>query len=160
MHRVSRALGYHPAQDLVPGQGEVADQVQNLVPHELVREAQRAVRDLASGDDDGVLVGDAADQPHVAQLLLVLAKAERPRRRQRPVVGARRQINRKLLAADRRGKVDRVGDGVAVARVHAQELVSFADLNRLEDAQVLAPPALRLEARALDRLDVGQRRAV
>ena len=41
MHRVSGAVGHHLTQHLLPQQRQVADQVEHLVPNELIMKAQR-----------------------------------------------------------------------------------------------------------------------
>ena len=48
--------GHEPSGDRASEEVEVADEVQNLVADELVREAEGAVDDLFVVQDDGVLV--------------------------------------------------------------------------------------------------------
>jgi hypothetical protein len=160
VHGVAGALGDDAAEDLVAGEGEVADEVEYFVADELVGKAERAADNAAAGDDDGVGVGDAADQAHVAEFLLVFAEAEGARGRDGFAVGAGGEVERDVLQADGRGEVDAVGDGVAVAGVDAEEFVAVADLDRLEDAEVLAAAALHFEAGVLDGFDVRQGGAV
>ena len=61
-------------------QREVADQVQHLVAHELIGEAQRPVLDALAGEHDGIVFRSAANQPHVLQRLRLVQKSEGARR--------------------------------------------------------------------------------
>jgi len=76
VHGMAGALGDDAAPDAAAGQGEVADEVEDLVADELVGEAEGAVLDFAVADDDGALVGGAADEAHVAEHGFVFAEAE------------------------------------------------------------------------------------
>ena len=52
-------------------------------------------------------------------------------------VGLGFKVDGEGIVADGGGKVDFVGDAIAVAGVDTDELVAFANLNRTEDADVL-----------------------
>ena len=160
VHGMAGALGYDAALDAAAGEGEVADEVEDLVADEFVGEAQGTVLDAGAGDDDGAVVGDAADEAHVAELLLVLLEAEGAGGGDLLGVGLGGEVADEGVGADGLGKIDGVVDAVAVAGVDADELVAVVDLDGLEDAEVLAAAALLLEADGLEGLDVGQGAAV
>src|SRR3984885_6079353 len=160
LHGVPRPLGYHVTKNMMAGQREIADQVQDLVPHELVFEAQGTVQHPLAVEDNGARFGDAPDQSHVPQLLLVFFESERPRWGDLHTVIARSEIDDESLAADRRGKIDLVRNAVSVARIDSDKLVAFAHLNRLEDPDILSPPSLGLQANLLESLHVGQSAAI
>jgi len=52
MHGVSGALGDNVAEDVMAGESEVSDEVEDLVADELIFEAQRAVQDSFAVEDD------------------------------------------------------------------------------------------------------------
>ena len=78
---MSRAHRHHVAFQPPPRQRQVADQVQHLVPHILVGKAQWAILRPVRAQDDRVFRAGAANQAHVAQLLLVGLVAKGARRR-------------------------------------------------------------------------------
>jgi len=125
------------------------------VADELVGEAERAILDFAVADDDGALVGGAADEAHVAEHGFVFAKAEGAGGGDEAGVVAGFEVAGEGFVADGRGEVDGVVDGVAFAGVDADEFRAFADFYGFEDAEVLALAALALEAGGVDGLDVG-----
>ena len=129
VHGVSGALGDDVAEDVMAGEGEVADEVEDLVADELIAEAQVAVEDAVAGEDDDAFFGGAADEAHVAQLLFVFAPAEGAGGGDFALVGAGGEVDGVSLAADGGGEVDFVGDGVAVAGIDSDELVALADFD-------------------------------
>jgi len=160
VHGVSGALGDDVAEDVVAGQGEVADEVEDLVARELVVEAQIAVEDALAGEHDDAFFGGAADQAHVAEFLFVFAPAKGAGGGDFALVGAGGEVDDVSLAADGRGEVDFVGDGVAIARIDSDELVAFADLDALENAEVFAAAALAFQSDFAKGLGVRKRAAV
>ena len=62
--------------------------------------------------------------------------------------------------ADRRGKVDGVGNPVAAARIDGDELFALAHFHRLQNAQRFAPPPLLANTHARKGLHVGQGAAI
>ena len=127
---------------------------------ELVGEAESAVLDLSATDDDGALVGRAADETHVAEHGFVLAKAEGACGGNEAGIVAGFEVADEGLMADGVGEVDGVVDGVAIAGIDADKFCAFANLYGLQDAEVLAFAALALEAGSEDGFDVGQGAAV
>ena len=176
MHGVAGSLGYYAAPDAAAGEGQVADEVEDFVADELVGETEGAVEDGArvggggAGDDDGGVVGYAADEAHVAEHGFVFFEAEGAGGGDEVGVGAGFEVADEGVAADGGGEVDGVMDGVAFAgpclceRIDADELVAgrgmLSDLDGLEDAEVLALAALALEAGGEDGGDVGEGAAV
>ena len=160
MHGVSGAFGDDVAEDVMSGKGEIADEVEDLMADELIIETQRAVEDALTVEDDGAGFGDAADEAHVAQHLLVFLKAESARRGDLRGVVSCSEVDGETLAANRRGEIDLVGNAVAPARIDADELIAFADFDSLADAEVFAAAALCLEADVTEGFDIGERTAV
>jgi len=130
------------------------------VADELVGESKCAVLDFAAADDDGAGVGCAADEAHVAEHGFVFTEAEGAGGGDEVGVVAGFEVADEGFVADGVGEVDGVVDGVAFARVDADELTAFADFNGLEDAEVLALAALALHSGGEDGLDVGPGGAV
>src|SRR5687768_8286040 len=87
-----------------PQQVEVAEQVQRLVAHELVRVAQRLflVVDLVHADDDGVVQRAAAGQALALEPLYFVVEAERARARDFAEVVLRVQPKDEGLLLDQR----------------------------------------------------------
>ena len=170
VHGVSGALGDDTAPDAAACEGEVADEVEDFVADELVGETEGAVEDGAgeggggAGDDDGGVVGYAADEAHVAEHGFVFFEAEGAGGGDEVGVGSGFEVAAEGVVADGLGKVDGVVDGVAIAGIDADELVAggriFADLDGLEDAEVFTLAALALEACGEDGGDVGEGAAV
>ena len=106
MHGVSGALSDDMAENVMAGEGEVADEVEDLVAGELIAEAQVAVKDAVAREDDDAFFGGAADEAHVAQFLFVFAPAEGAGGGDFALVGAGGEINDVSLAADGGREVD------------------------------------------------------
>lgn len=170
VHGVASALGDDAAPDATAGESEVADEIEDFMADELVGETEGAVEDGAwvggggAGDDDGGVVGYATNEAHIAEHGLVFFEAEGAGGGDEVGVGSGLEVAAEGVAADGLGEVDGVVDGVAVAGIDADELVTggrnFADLDGLEDADVLTLAALALEARGEDGGDVGEGAAV
>ena len=67
VQRVTAAMGDEVADQRTADERHVANHIQNLVPHELVVEAERVVEDAGVADDDGVLERAAKGQTLLAQ---------------------------------------------------------------------------------------------
>ena len=160
MHGVSGALGYDVAEDVVSGEGEVADEVEDFVADELVGEAQVAVEDALAREHDDAFFGGAADETHVAEFLFVFAPAEGAGWSDFALVVAGGEVDGVSLTADGGGEVDLVGDGVAVSGIDADEFVAFAHFDTLEDAEIFAAAALALQPNVAEGLGVGQSAAI
>ena len=160
MHGVSGAFGHNVSKNMMAGQSQIANQVEDLVAGELVAETQIAVQDAVTAEHDDTFFSGAADQAHIAQLLFVFAPAKGSRRGDVALVSARGKINLVALAADGRRKIHLIGDGVAAAGVHSDEFVAFSHLDVFENAEILAAAALLLEANLAKRLGVRQSAAV
>ncbi len=101
-----------------PEKSEIAEQIEDLVAHELVGEAQRAFRcDLVVLDDHGVARRAALDHPGVLQRLHVPMEDEGPRRRDLLRERLRGDLEAPVLGADETVVVlDREGEPEAVMR--------------------------------------------
>ena len=160
VHGVSSALGDDMAEDVVAGESEVTDEVEDLVAGELVGEAEVAVEDALAGEHDDAFFGGAADEAHVAEHFFVFAPAEGAGGGDFALVGAGGEVDDVSLATDGRREVDFVRDGVAVARIDSDELIAFADLDVFKNAEVFAAAALGLESDFAEGLGVGESAAV
>lgn len=160
VHEVAGALGDDVAFNALAGKGEIADEVEDLVADVLIAEAERAVFRAFGSENDGVFCAGAADEAHVAEALLLGFVAEGAGGGDEGAVGLSGEVDASFLLADGGGKVDGVVDAVALAGIDADELVALADLDGLEDADVLAAAALGADAGAVEGFDVGLRAAV
>src|SRR5581483_6065548 len=76
MHCVSGAISDYLSQNAMTEQGEIADQVENLVAYELIAKTERPVLNASIGQHDGVLFRSATNESHVAQRALVSQKTK------------------------------------------------------------------------------------
>lgn len=81
VHGVTGAIGYDPSQDGTAEQCQVADKIEDFVPHELVGKTEGTVFDSVAGQHNAVFAGGAANQSHVAHRLFVFARPEGARAR-------------------------------------------------------------------------------
>ncbi len=98
MHGVTGTLGHDMTFDASAGKCQVTDQIEHLVADILVAEAEWPVFRALRGEDDRVLRARAANEPHVAQFLLVGFVAEGARRSDVGAVGLGGQIDACLPA--------------------------------------------------------------
>ena len=106
---------------------EVADQIEHLVPGELVGEAQGGVHHFFVIDEDQVVEAGAAAEAHLRELAKLADEAEGSRGRDlaRVRVG-RSQFEVHLLDADRLRIVERVIDDQMVGGLDANKLAALA----------------------------------
>jgi hypothetical protein len=76
-------VSFNPGQEGSANERQVTDQVERLMPAELVREAQRPIYDAGFVQDNRVFERAAANQPHPAHPFEILNKPEGPCRRER-----------------------------------------------------------------------------
>ena len=57
-------------------QGEIADQVQQLMAHRFIWETQRRIQPVVSITNQGIVEGTTLNQPRCPQLLHLVAEAE------------------------------------------------------------------------------------
>ena len=112
MHGVTGALRDDPAFNGMACEGEIADQVENLVANELVWITQRRNSAGLARENDGADLGRPANQAHIAQHGLVFAEAESTRRSDQPGVVTACKVAGEALTANGQGEVDGVVDGV------------------------------------------------
>ena len=147
------ALCNHLAFDPTPGQRQVPNQVQHLVPHKLIIEAQRPILHTLARKNDRALIRHPADQPHVPQHRLVFLKPEGPRRSNQLRIVARSPGHRETSPPNRLRKVDRVVDPITLPRIHPNKLRSPSRTSTsFRMLQVLAPAPLLLQPVCLERL--------
>src|ERR1700756_3819685 len=160
VHGVSRPLGDNVAKDVMSGQRQIADQVQHLVAHKLIVEAQRPVKHALPVQNDRTLLGDAADQTHITQHVFVFLKAEGSGWSNLRSVVAGCEVDRESLLANRRWKIDLVGDAVAFARINSNKFVSLADFQGLKNTEIIPAPALRFESNGTKGLNIRRRTSI
>ena len=142
--RVARLDGDDVPLDAAPEQGEVADDVEHLVAHELVGEAHRLLAQHAvAAHDDGVFQAAALDEALFHERLDVLVKRERPRRGDFLFVGLGRDFQRAVLREPPAGADLRAGDAERVVGHDGQERAALGlDVQRfahLENAGAARP---------------------
>ena len=141
-------------------QREVADQVEDLVPDELVAIAE-LVQHAALADDDRVVERAALRQAVPAQLIDVLQEAVGPGRRELPDERFFCRLARNHLGSDgRMGAVKRVADAERVAGEDLEPAGLGADADRPADDERLAPGAKRHAAGRAQQRDEGLGAAV
>ena len=127
------------ADDGVTHERHIADDVEDLVPHELVVEAQGIVEHARVADDDRVLERSSKGEPLLAHHLDLLEEAERARRRNLLDERLLRQPNRsRLVAKHRMVERDAVSDLEVIRRVERDPLVSARQRDRLKHLEVPA----------------------
>src|ERR1035437_8784642 len=161
VHSVSGTIGLDVAKNVLAEQGEVADEVQHLVPHELVGVAERWVVNSSGGEHDAVFTRDATDEAHVQHRALLLDEAKGPRRSDLLHVAAIGKIDLESFAANQgMREVNRVADRVPFRRIYADELVTFLHFVRTQNLEVHAFAPLLPQASLGEHLYERQRAAI
>ncbi len=158
MQRVTTALDANVAFDARAEQGEVAEQVEHLVAHELVREAQAvAIQHAIRIEHDGVVEAGAARATRAPECVDLADEAEGARARDLALEGRFGEIEvAQRLAADAGVlEVDLVAHAEAAAGLDADPALAVADLDRARYAQHVAR---RRSARRFRRPGSGTRR--
>ncbi len=141
MQRVPAALHLDVGLEAHAQQGQVAEQVEHLVAHELVRPAQPlAVEHAALVQHDGVVEAAAPPEPGAPQRLDLVQEAERTRAAHLALEDAAgdHQSLDGLLADGGMRVVDAVGDLEGARRLDANRAFAIPDLEAATD---LEPPA-------------------
>src|ERR1051325_4240798 len=124
------------ADDRAADERQVADEIEHLVAHELIAEAQGAVHYALVVEDDAVLDRPAAGQAGGAELVDVAQEPVRARRRDFLEEAVVPMIEVERLPADAGVvEVDLVFDDQTVAGGDGDALVAVDDCDRLGDAQ-------------------------
>jgi len=136
---VAGAVGLQASQEGVAEEREVPDRVQDLVPDELVLEAQLVVEDARLADHHRVLEAAAEREAALAQHLDLAEEAERAGGGDRLGEAARRHAQREGLVAQQRViEADRVADLEVVGGSQARALRAVHHLDLLADLDVQA----------------------
>src|SRR5262249_17347848 len=132
-------------------QGEVPDEVERLVPSELVGETQGAVHDAVLGEDDGVFEGATADQPHSAQWVDVAfeTKGSGAGEQMAESLGADDHFDF-LLPYERVEKIDVTPDAELVRGENGDAPVAFDNFQGFTDAKVATLAALATNSGTLE----------
>ena len=110
MHRVTGFVGDEVTEHGASDEGEVPDEVEGLVAHELVRKAQVAVFDAVVAHHNAVVLPGAAGEAVRFEGLVLGEEPERTGRREVRGVGLGREDDGDRLPSDGRvRKIDRVG---------------------------------------------------
>jgi hypothetical protein len=134
-------------------QREVPDDVQDLVPHELVRVAERLGGEHGVvADHDGVLEGAALDQAVLDQVLDLLEETERARVGDVAPPGFRGDLDAVKLREPARVIGARAGDLEAVVREDGDEGILRLQLDGLGDRERLPGLGLGRQARLIRAL--------
>src|SRR6266545_3672991 len=162
VERVPRLAGADMAGKRAAQEREVSDEVQDLVPHELVAEAQGPGNDAALVEDDRVVKAASTRQPASAHRLDVAGETKGPGRRDTRCVLLRADRHRQALAADDRvRKIDLVGNGQSgPVRLERHAAVAANDLDRAREREGAHPRRLSLEAGGVEEAHEGERRAI
>src|SRR6266498_1731144 len=162
VERVPRLAGADVAGKRAAQEREVSDEVQDLVPHELVAEAQGPGNDAALVEDDRVVKTASPRQPASAHRLDVAGETKRPGRRDTRRVLLRADRHRQALAADDRvRKIDLVGNGQSgPVRLERHAAVTANDRDGARERERTHPRRLSLETGGVEEAHEGKRRAV
>ena len=161
MQGMTRTVGHEMADDRMPHEREVADRIENLVPHEFVFEAESVVQHAGLAEHDGVVERPAKREPVLTEHFHVLEKRERPRWSDffdEAVFGDAQRAG--LMAEQRMIEADAVGDLEVIRRVQRNPLVPARDRNRTDDLQIGPRRRERLHTRFLNEVDEGGGAAV
>src|SRR5579872_4694016 len=123
---MSGAICDYLAQDVMPEQSQVADEIENLVAHEFVGKAQRTIPDAGIGKHNRIFFRRAADQPHVAQFTFVSQKTECASWGNVALVSVAGEIEIENLQANGTRKIDGVRNRITIGGIHTQEFIAFA----------------------------------
>src|SRR5579871_416170 len=155
------AVGNHVASNLLSQQRKIANQIQHLVAYELIAETQGAILDSVTGENDAILARCPSDQSHIPHRLLILARSKRASRRDVAQVAPVAERDLEGFFPDQRMReVDRVGDGITIAWVDGDELVSLAHLHLAANLQILPRSPLLPDSCLENHLDEGLRAAI
>src|SRR6185312_12504547 len=102
------AIRNDTADDLFSQQRQIADQIKNLVPHKLIREAQGTIFHAIIHDNNYIVFSCTADEAHIPHGLLLTKKSERPGWRQFLTVEFARKIDFKCLPPNRTREINLV----------------------------------------------------
>src|SRR5213079_2472221 len=81
MHGMTSTFGDNVTEQWTANQGEITDEIQNLVAAALIQESEPAgIHNTISVETDRIFQLGSSNQPHVAHLIQLVGKPERPRR--------------------------------------------------------------------------------
>src|ERR1044072_1896446 len=152
MHDVAASFRHNSTQDRHAQQRQVADDVQNLVTHELVTKSQASlIQHPVRRKDDGIIERAAAYKVGASQSFNFIGKAKRSRRGDLLAEGAVIQVHGKLLNADHRmGKIDQAIDLIVIAGFNADAPVTLLERNFFAHKQRTPREWLTDDARLLN----------
>ena len=141
-----------------PGEIEVAQRVQHLVPDELVDVAEPlAIQHLVAADDHRIVERAAPRQSRSAELVYFVKEAEAARAADIRFEALGVNRDRELLPADRIGReVDGEVDGKSIIGGERRRLAAVADSHRLQHANGAPRCTLFDNPRAFHEEDKGR----
>src|SRR3989442_1683341 len=155
---VPRTVGNQAAQDRLPDQGEIPQQIESFVPYKLVGKTKRGIiQHPGFGENNRILERSAPDQTAGLKLFHLVVKTECARRRDTFGVIRAYQLDLDALLSDERmWKIDGILDAKGMGRVDAQRLLTLLEHERLRDPDVPPQRPLRNYADASDRFRIGK----
>src|SRR5260221_9563915 len=153
MHGMTGTVCHNASDDLFSQQGQIANQIQYLVPNKLVLKAKGAVPDTFFRQHNNIPRRRAADEPHILHGLLFTQETKRARCRQLFSVQVTGEIDFKGLLADRRRKINSVTNRVAQCWIGGDELIAFAYFDLTQDAQISSLSPLPLQTSLQHHVD-------
>src|SRR5262245_15420675 len=155
MNSMTRALGIYLTQDRHAEQRQIADDVDDLVAHELVGEPQTLTVENSAfrRKHDRVIERSAPRQPKASQRLDLIQKSECPRRANLLCKLTVRYLDLPPLGADHRmRKFDQAGNLERARRRDTHATLAVDHLDSLQYAQELPRRLEARDARLLDHL--------
>src|SRR5207248_7527816 len=142
MQRMAGAIGNEAAQDGLADEGEIAKQIERLVPDEFVRKTKgRVVQHSRFGKDDSILQRSASHETARLKLFDFMIKTERTRRRNEVGIIRSGQLDLETLLSDQRmRKVDVILNRERIRWVDAERLAAVFENEFFRDPDVLPGP--------------------
>src|ERR1700736_4959980 len=125
-----------PREQRHPHKRQIANQIQSLVPAELIRKTQRTIHNSTLRQDDGIFERASTDQPHSSEWLNIPLKAKGSRTSQQSSKTFRVDLHLKLLPANQRMRKIYITTHVkVVGRINSDPAVAFDDFQWLQNLQ-------------------------
>ena len=151
VQRVAAAMRDEVADHRMADEREVADDVEDLVAHELVVEPQRVIQHARFAENDRVVERSAEREAALPQHLDFLQEPERPRRSNLLDEALLVDLHRpRLVPEQRMVEADAVSDLQMFGRIERDALVTLRERDRTNDFQVAARRLQPLDPRLVE----------
>src|ERR1700689_502062 len=124
--------------------------------NELIGKPKWPIFNTLPRQNNGALIRNPTNQPHIPQHRLIFLKPERPSRSNKFGIIPTCQVTRKHLKSNRLREVDGVLNPIPRPRIDANKLGTLPNLDLLQNFQVLPLPPLLLKPSRMKGLHVGQ----